>query len=190
MGQGAATLSLAYNAVMTHLAPCADHDLADIAALVNSAYRGELATKGWTHESYLLGGQRTDEDSLRADLAAKPGATILTLRETADAKPHACVWVEPSSADGWYVGMVTVSPLRQAGGIGRTMLEAAEAHARAQGGTSMQMTVISVRDTLIAWYERRGYALTGETQPFPYDDEKFGEPQRDDLAFVVMKKAL
>jgi GNAT superfamily N-acetyltransferase len=175
---------------MTHLAPHADQDLADLADLVNSAYRGELATQGWTHESYLLGGQRTDADSLRADLAAKPGATLLVLRDTPDAKPHACVWVEPAGGAAWYVGMVTVSPLRQAGGIGRTMLEAAEAHARAAGGTSMQMTVISVRDTLIAWYERRGYALTGETLPFPYDDERFGAPQRDDLAFVVMKKAL
>ncbi len=180
---------------MTHLAPYADHDLADLADLVNSAYRGELATKGWTHESYLLGGQRTDADSLRADLAAKPGATLLVLRDAPDAKPHACVWVEPAQkgedgGDAWYVGMVTVSPLRQAGGIGRMMLEAAEAHARAAGAKTLQMTVISVRDTLIAWYERRGYALTGETTPFPYDDEKFGEPQRDDLAFVVMKKGL
>ncbi len=175
---------------MTHLAPYADHDLADLADLVNSAYRGELATQGWTHESYLLGGQRTDEASLRADLAAKPGATILVLRDAPDAKPHACVWVEPAGGNAWYVGMVTVSPLRQAGGIGRTMLDAAEAHARERGGASMQMTVISVRDTLIAWYERRGYALTGETQPFPYDDERFGEPQRDDLAFVVMRRAL
>jgi hypothetical protein len=47
-----------------------------------------------------------------------------------------------------------------------------------------------VRDALIAWYERRGYRLTGETQPFPYGDERFGLPQRDDLAFVVMEKGL
>ena len=175
---------------MTLLSPYQDHELADIAVLVNSAYRGELAQKGWTSESYLLGGQRTDEASLRADLAASPGSTILTLRDEDGAKPHASVWIEPAGDDAWYVGMVTVSPLRQAGGIGRTMLEAAEAHARAQGGKSMKMTVISVRDTLIAWYERRGYALTGETQPFPYGDERFGVPQRDDLHFVVMAKAL
>lgn len=175
---------------MTLLLPYREDELADIAVLVNSAYRGELAQKGWTSESYLLGGQRTDEASLRADLAAAPGSTILTLRDAEDAKPHASVWIEPAQGDAWYVGMVTVSPLRQAGGIGRTMLEAAEAHARAQGGKSMKMTVISVRDTLIAWYERRGYALTGETQPFPYGDERFGVPQRDDLHFVVMAKAL
>lgn len=172
------------------MVPAQDAELADIAALVNSAYRGELATKGWTSESYLLGGQRTDEESLRADLAAKPGATILTFRDAAAAKPYACAWVEPTDGEAWYVGMVTVSPLRQDGGLGRAMLEACEAHARGQGGQRMRMTVISVRDTLIAWYQRRGYQLTGETQPFPYGDERFGQPQRDDLAFVVLEKPL
>ena len=176
------------------IAPAQDHELAALAALINSAYRGELAQKGWTSESYLLGGQRTDEASLRADLSANPGSTLLTLRDAAEASPHACVWVQPPNGeeaeDAWYVGMVTVSPLRQAGGIGRTMLEAAEAYARDRGGKTLEMTVISVRDTLIAWYERRGYRLTGATEPFPYGDERFGVPQRDDLNFVIMEKAL
>ena len=167
-----------------------DHELADIAALVNSAYRGELAAKGWTSESYLLGGQRTDEATLRADLAAAPGSTILTFRDEEWEKPFACAWVEPQPDDVWYVGMVTVSPLRQDGGAGRAMLETCEAYARARGGKVMRMTVISVRDTLIAWYERRGYRLTGDTEPFPYGDERFGTPQRDDLHFVVMEKTL
>lgn len=52
------------------------------------------------------------------------------------------------------------------------------------------MTVVNVRDTLIAWYIRRGYFLTGETEPFPYDDNRFGTPLRDDLAFVVLEKVL
>ena len=157
---------------------------------MNSAYRGELATKGWTSESYLLGGQRTDEASLRADLAAKPGATILTMRDAEGEPPCASVWIEPAEGEAWYVGMVTVSPLRQDGGLGRTMLDAAETYARERGGKTMEMTVISVRDTLIAWYERRGYRLTGQTEPFPYGDERFGVPQRDDLHFVIMEKAL
>ena len=50
------------------------------------------------------------------------------------------------------------------------------------------MTVVNVRDTLIAWYQRRGYALTGETKPFPYDDKRFGTPLRDDLYFVMLEK--
>ena len=52
------------------------------------------------------------------------------------------------------------------------------------------MTVLHVRDTLIAWYQRRGYTLTGETKPFPYDDNRFGTPLRDDLYFVVLEKHL
>lgn len=167
-----------------------DHELADIAALVNRAYRGETAAQGWTSESYLLGGQRTDEASLRADLDAKPGSTILTFRDEAWEKPFACAWIEPQADNVWYVGMITVTPERQAGGMGRAVLETCEAYARARGGNALRMTVISVRDTLIAWYERRGYRLTGETQPFPYGDERFGLPQRDDLAFVVMEKGL
>jgi hypothetical protein len=53
----------------------------------------------------------------------------------------------------------------------------------------MEMTVIEGRDELIAWYERRGYALTGERRPFPMDDPRFGLPRRP-LAFVVLTKAL
>ena len=47
------------------------------------------------------------------------------------------------------------------------------------------MKVVSIRDTLIAWYQRRGYELTGETLPFPY-----GDPPRTDLSFVVLEKAV
>ena len=52
------------------------------------------------------------------------------------------------------------------------------------------MTVVNVRDVLIAWYLRRGYHETGETEPFPYGDDRFGIPQRDDLCFVVLEKDL
>ena len=52
------------------------------------------------------------------------------------------------------------------------------------------MTVVQLRAELIAWYERRGYRPTGETRPFPYGDERFGTPRRDDLQFVVLHKRL
>jgi hypothetical protein len=67
-------------------------------------------------------------------------------------------------------------------------LQAAEDFAKERGGHRIRMTVVNVRKTLIAWYERRGYALTGETKPFPYGDERFGRPLRDDLHFVVLEK--
>jgi hypothetical protein len=46
-----------------------------------------------------------------------------------------------------------------------------------------------VRESLIAWYERRGYRRTGETEPFPRDT-RFGEPQRPDLEFIMLEKDL
>jgi ribosomal protein S18 acetylase RimI-like enzyme len=87
--------------------------------------------------------------------------------------------------------MFSVSPLLQGGGIGRAMLAEAERIARDDWAcTEMQMTVISIRDELIAWYERRGYRRTGIHSPFPYGDERFGIPLRDDLRFELLVKTL
>ena len=86
--------------------------------------------------------------------------------------------------------MLTVSPGLQAGGLGRHLLGEAERYAREWGASDVVMTVISVRDSLIAWYERRGYLRTGERRPFPRGDERFGRPERDDLEFVVLEKPL
>jgi hypothetical protein len=52
------------------------------------------------------------------------------------------------------------------------------------------MHVVNVRDALIAWYLRRGARKTGETEPFPYGDDRFGAPLRDDLSFLVLEKDL
>lgn len=54
----------------------------------------------------------------------------------------------------------------------------------------MRMTVIDIRDELIAFYERRGYRRTGIFKPFPYGDERFGVPLRQDLRFEVLEKPL
>ena len=41
-----------------------------------------------------------------------------------------------------------------------------------------------------SWYERRGYRRTGSYKPFPYGQERFGIPRRDDLRFEVLVKQL
>jgi ribosomal protein S18 acetylase RimI-like enzyme len=173
-----------------HVATATDDDIDAVAALVNSAYRGDSSRAGWTTEADLLGGQRTDAQVLRADLAARPAAVILTLREGRGGALAASVWLEPQGPDVWYLGMLTVRPDLQARQVGRALLAEAERYAAAHGARRMRMGVITVRDTLLAWYERRGYARTGETLPFPYGDERFGIPLRDDLRFEVLEKSL
>jgi ribosomal protein S18 acetylase RimI-like enzyme len=165
-------------------------DLPAVAALVNAAYRGESAKRGWTYESDYMGGQRTDVATLQRDLAAQPQALLLLLRDAPGGELLGCVWLEPAGAAVWYLGMLTIRPDLQARGTGRMLLAAAERAAADHGAARMRMTVINIRDTLIAWYERRGYARTGEVLPFPYEDDRFGVPARADLSFVVLEKAL
>ena len=52
----------------------------------------------------------------------------------------------------------------------------------------MEMTVISLRKELLAWYHRHGYLSTGRTEAFP-DDGRFGIP-RQQLRFEVLEKSL
>ena len=163
-------------------------DVAALHRLVESAYRGDSAKAGWTHEADLLGGQRTDEAELRDILA--DASRVLLLAEI-DGVLTGCVQVAKQGEGPAYLGLLTVDPRRQAGGLGRWLIAAAEAEAIDRfGATRMEMTVIRQRVELIAWYERRGYRLTGETRPFPLDDERFGLPQTRELEFVVLENAL
>jgi ribosomal protein S18 acetylase RimI-like enzyme len=165
-------------------------DLAAIADLVNAAYRGSAGQQGWTTEADYIDGKRTSVELLTADLKAQPRAMLLGWRETAQGPLHGCVWLEPAQGSAWSLGMLTVRPGLQANGTGRRILAEAEAAARRAGAESVRMMVVNIRHPLIAWYQRRGYALTGEAKPFPYGDNRFGAPRRDDLSFVVLEKSL
>jgi GNAT superfamily N-acetyltransferase len=171
-----------------HLETATPADLPALHALVERSYRGDSARRGWTHEADLLGGQRTDMAALEA-IIADPDQRILVLRDGDDFT--ACVALADKGGGAAYLGMVTVDPARQATGLGRVLLAAAEDHAvQWWGANRIEMTVIAQRTELIAWYERRGYGLTGERRPFPATDPRFGLPKRDDLEFVVLEKRL
>ena len=102
----------------------------------------------------------------------------------------ACCHIE-KQGDACYFGMFAVDPSQQGAGLGKLVMAEAERVAREDFGCArMEMTVISVRDELVAWYERRGYRRTGKFKPFPYGDERFGIPLRDDLQFELLMKPL
>lgn len=166
-------------------------DAVAISVLVNSAYRGESSRVGWTTEADYLDGQRTDPATLAEAIANSEKQRILCFRDRDELT--AVVYLEKINVDagvGCYLGMLTVNPKQQNGGIGRTVIEAAEDYAREWGAKQMVLGVLHLREELMSWYERRGYKRNGEHIPFPYEDEKAGLPKLDGMYFVMFDKSL
>ena len=162
-------------------------DIDTIVALVESAYRGDVSRQGWTTEADMLDGQRIAPDLLLADILCPRSQVLLAFRGD---ELLACAHVADAAGTG-YFGMFAVRPDSQGGGIGKAVLDEAERIARELWSLGlMRMTVIDVRDELIAFYERRGYHRTGEKKPFPYGDARFGIPLRTDLRFELLEKRL
>jgi ribosomal protein S18 acetylase RimI-like enzyme len=172
---------------MADLHQAAEADFPEIIALTNKAFRGTGPDASWNVED-VIAGDRINADLLREDLASAPGGHLLIWREGAEHLGH--VRLDPGADGTWYLGMLTVRPDRQDQQLGRRLLSASEAFARERGARRIRMTVVNVRETLIAWYERRGYARTGGIEPFPYGDDRYGVPNRDDLAFVVLERGI
>lgn len=170
-------------------------DIPALLALVKSAYRGEDSRQGWTTEADLVADERIDEAGLLAKITAPGSAVLLATAAAAAAEDLlACCEVlrHPPPSDLSYFGLFAVNPRLQNGGIGRKMLAEAERRAREEmGAARMEMTVVWLREELIAWYVRRGYVVVeGEKRPFPYEGLVNGKALRDDLYFLVLRKDL
>ena len=146
----------------------------------------KIPNKGWTSEADLfIGNKRTDETTVE-NLIKRPGSVFLKYLNE-EGVLEGCVLLHKKD-NRIYLGMFSVSPLAQGKGIGKKLLAAADDYAREHNCTSIYMTVITVREELIAWYERNGYQKTGKVLPFPVD-ERFGIPTQP-LEMLVLEKHL
>ncbi|TNE59252.1 MAG: N-acetyltransferase [Bacteroidetes bacterium] len=162
-----------------------DH-IPELLSIINPAYRGAPSRLGWTTEADFIDGKlRTDAADLDR-LFNTPGAVFLQVRDAKDVI-CGCVYLERQDR-GMYLGMLSVLPGLQNQGFGKCLLDGAEAHARKEGCSHIFMQVISLRSELIAWYERHGYAQTGEHKPF-HSPTAFGIPKMP-LEFVILEKAI
>jgi ribosomal protein S18 acetylase RimI-like enzyme len=163
-----------------------EKDAKALSDLINAAYRGAGGQHGWTHEADLISGERTRSTDVAAMIS--DGSTTFLVRRS-DNPPAllACVAVQMNDANSCTISMLAVAPERQVAGLGRALLADAEQFAANRGAKIARMTVVEQRESLLAWYARRGYRRTGY-EAFPYGDDSVGTPLRDDLQFVVLEK--
>ena len=137
------------------------NDAAAIAALVNSAYRGDFSRHGWTTEADFLEGRRTE---LKEVLALMADAQYLFVIAKQQHTLQASVLLEHTD-DAVHLGMLAVNPLQQNQGIGKALLNEAEKIAKQTWQTQcFKLSVLTCRPELIAFYQRRGYQCTGITE--------------------------
>jgi len=146
-----------------------DDDAPAIAALVNRAY---------VVESFFVDGDRTSVD----EVAAMLGRGSFLLVEDGGT-PVATVYVEVGDERG-YFGLLSVEPGLQGQGLGRLLVDAAEAQCGAAGCTVMDIRVVDVRAELPPFYRWLGYRETG-SEPFPHDGGA-----KMPCRFIVMSKTL
>lgn len=170
-------------------------DAPALLALIELAYRGDNSD-GWESESSLLKGPRSSIEEIETLIADRDSRFVLA--ELGDALA-ACALIQKTrhvdgdrSADNIgpaYFGMFGVHPSKRRAGIGDLVLAECERRARALWNAhAMQMTVISLRETLIGWYGRRGYAPTSGRLAFPFSEST--RETRRDFDLVILRKTL
>lgn len=159
-------------------------DASAITALIESAYRGDESRRGWTTEAELFRDGRTTVAEIGSFIADPDTRFVLAF---AGSDQVGCAMIRKERGEG-YFGLFAVRPNLQRAGAGKQILAFAEDTARKLWDCRvMHMTVINIREELVAFYERRGYRQTA-TKPFPFDKEP--NARRTDFHFVVLSKEL
>lgn len=160
-------------------------DADEIAALVNRAYRPGASARGWTHEAHLVAGDRISPEQVRALLHACPSILVLCQ----DSVMVACVHVHGDASVVW-IGMLATEPALQSCGLGKRMLGCAEDFAARQfKATAARIAVLVARPELVVFYERQGYALTGQIEDYPVN-AGIGKPLVGGLTVAILSKEL
>lgn len=166
------------------LEPVADEEIADVASLITRAFR----STGWHTEEELVTAFTLTEEQLRSQTAiTKPNGALLQWR---DGRGRVgCVLLRRVNEQKWRFAFLAIEPTLQTSGLGHALLGMIEEYSQQRGATTLCMNAMITRKNLIAWYTRRGYKLTGETEPFVHQADRHGDLLRDDLCFVVLEKS-
>ena len=177
-------------------------DIPNLETLINRCY---LFEEGWTNESELVGGIRTNQSEIQS-VIEDDNQHFFVYPQTDDEHEQketsellGCINIAMQD-DGAYIGFFAVSPDLQGSGVGSIMLEQAEILAlgylkeqklseqieKAADKKTIKMLVLNGRDKMLAYYQRRGYVCTGNTQSFSNNNES----NDNELHFIEIAKAI
>ncbi|HJU91910.1 MAG TPA: GNAT family N-acetyltransferase [Pyrinomonadaceae bacterium] len=145
-------------------------DAAQITSVINSAFR--------IAEGFFVDGARITQAEVEQLLVK--GAFLLA--EDGD-NLNGCVYVE-LRGERSYLGLLSVDPSCQKGGLGSVLMLEAENYCRERGSHYMDIYIVNLREELPPFYQRRGYVNNGTT-PFPEDI-----PTKVPCHFINMTKPL
>ena len=147
-----------------------DADAPRITAVINAAFR--------IAEGFFIDGNRITQAEVEESL--NKGAFLLA---EGDGKLNGCVYVE-LRGERSYLGLLSVDPTTQQSGLGSQLMIEAERYCRERGSHAMDILIVSLREDLPAFYQKRGYTESGTT-PFPED-----VPTKIPCHFINMSKPL
>lgn len=148
----------------------------------------DLVNRAYAIEAPFLEGNRTTPAEM-AELIRAGG--FLVLEHSGGI--GAAVWFQaPGERAGLpastaYFGMLSVLPELQGMGLGRRLVQVAEAMAEANGARAIQIRVINLREELSRWYKSLGYCEIGTA---PYATPNASRVPKRALHFIEMAKAL
>ena len=144
-------------------------DAAKITGVINAAFR--------IAEGFFIDKERITETEVEELL----GKGAFLVAETDD-ELNGCVYVELRDERS-YLGLLSVDPDRQQGGLGSLLMNAAENYCRERGSSFMDILIVNLREELPPFYRKRGYVENGTT-PFPEVETKLP------CHFINMAKSL
>ncbi|OJU70191.1 MAG: GNAT family N-acetyltransferase [Acinetobacter sp. 39-4] len=161
-------------------------DVAQLVELINLAYRAQ-SDRSWTTEKAFVDGTRITNEQLSEDL--NRSNFKLFVGENEQGLLVACIGLslDHNSVE---IGTFAIDSSVQNLGYGKQMLNYVEAYV-AQNCSKVRhliMYVLDVRIELMAYYQRRGYQITGRTEPYPVG-ASVGQPLVP-IQLIEMEKAI
>ena len=165
-------------------------DAQSIAQLINSAYRGETSRVGWTTEADILDGLRTTTPEIASIIKREDAFILVGVLHDEIVATITCERQDAHGKNIAHLGMIAVKPILQNKNHGKTLITAAEVICLRQWRVvGFHMAVITLRTELIGFYERLGFARSGEFANFPIASDLW-QPKVEGLTLEYLVKIM